>query len=154
MASGAAQGGEAGGGAGGAGPGEVVDRLEGFFLGPEMTGALGEFFASERAQALDLDSPGGEQPLGNFEAFRAYSQLLEQLLERFLRECELGEEALFAALLAVREEQEGGSFYTCIDYVLAAADYEAFLLLAADWVALAAGAGAGAGGGAGAEPPE
>ena len=50
-----------------------------------------------------------------------------------------------------------GNFYTCIDYVLAAADYEAFLLLAADWVALDAGADAGddgEGGGAGAETPE
>ena len=150
MAGGAAPAGGAGGETGAADPWEVVDRLEGFFLGPEMTGALGEFFASERAQALDLDSSGGEQPLGNFEAFRAYSQLLERLLESFLRECGLGEEALFQALFAVREEQEGGSFYTCIDYVLAAADYEAFLLLAADWVALGAGAGVGAG----AEPPE
>ena len=144
----------------GAGPGvdpwEVVDRLEWFFLGPEMTGALGEFFISERAQALDLEAL--EQPLSNFETFRAYSQLLEELLEDYLHENGLGEEALFASLQAVREvDGQEGNFYTCIDYVLAAADYEAFLLLAADWVALDAGADAGddgAGGGAGAETPE
>ena len=77
-------------------PWEVVDRLEWFFLGPEKTGALGEFVNSERAQALDLEAL--EQPLSNFETFRAYSQLLEELLEDYLHENGLGEEALFASL--------------------------------------------------------
>ena len=117
-----------------AGAAEVVQRLEGFFLGPEMTGALGEFFGSERAAGLDFSAPEGEQPLENFEAFKAYSQLVERLLAPFLEAESISEEQLFEALLWAREEQgDGPSFFTCLDYCISAGNYTSFMELASDW---------------------
>ena len=62
----------------------VLERLEDFFSSPELTSAISDFM-TEHSAGVEFRAPDDEQPMGNYEVFRQYSQVGENLLEDFLR---------------------------------------------------------------------
>jgi len=107
----------------------VVGRLEDFFGSPEFTSSVGAFL-SAHAPAVVL--PPAEQPLSNHSIFMQYTELIEAQLEAFIAREDLTQEQVFHACKRVKE---GGdmAWLSCVDYLLAATEYERFLQIASDF---------------------
>ena len=108
----------------------TLDLLEDFFCTPELTGAIAAF-ANEHAQEVLPIAEGEEHPLRYQELYLAYTQMMEERLEGFLRDNDVTLEQL---MLAAREG--GSGHHTCIDYLLASTEYMAFLQLMLDFTCM------------------
>lgn len=88
--------------------------------------AVGEFFGEGGpGQKVQLVAVEAEQPLPNFEAFTAYSKMVEEMLERFAEKEGVSHEVLVEACALMQGVDGGASM--CIDYIIATVDYETFL---------------------------
>merc|ERR1712146_640954 len=65
----------------------VLSRLEDFFASPDFTTAVGQFMGTICPHVL-VCALEDEQPMQNHDAFCRYTNLIEELLEGFIRkEC-------------------------------------------------------------------
>ncbi|PNG99578.1 hypothetical protein TSOC_014640, partial [Tetrabaena socialis] len=101
-----------------------------FFCSPKFTCAIGDFMG-ERADTLDFVPLTEEQPLGNFEIFKQYTELVERQLEEFIRSEGLTVKDVCDACMAA-QSSESHMHLAAIDYLVASTEYESFMQLAYD----------------------
>eukprot|EP00242_Pyramimonas_sp_CCMP2087_P016471 CAMPEP_0198199256 /NCGR_PEP_ID=MMETSP1445-20131203/2579_1 /TAXON_ID=36898 /ORGANISM="Pyramimonas sp., Strain CCMP2087" /LENGTH=131 /DNA_ID=CAMNT_0043869041 /DNA_START=177 /DNA_END=569 /DNA_ORIENTATION=+ len=109
----------------------VISRLEDFFSGPEFTSMLGDFM-EKNAGNVQLVSTSEEQPLQNHDLFCRYTEAVEEQLDAFIAREGLTKEAVFDACRRVKEGGDA-AWLSCVDYLLAACEYDRFLRLVADF---------------------
>ena len=112
----------------------ILTRLEEFFSSPELTSAIAEFM-TENSRELEFRDPNDEQPLQNHDIFRRYSEVVENQLEDFLRRenIDIGEVAEACKRV---QGSDAANCVTCIDYLVAATEYNSFMLLAYDFASM------------------
>mmetsp|Transcript_21920 Transcript_21920/g.54269 ORF Transcript_21920/g.54269 Transcript_21920/m.54269 type:complete len:182 (-) Transcript_21920:14-559(-) len=115
----------------------VLERLEDFFSSPELTSAISDFM-TEHSGRVEFRAPGDEQPMGNYDVFRQYSEVVENLLEDFLRRENI-EMGVVAEACKRVQGSEAAHAVTCVDYLVAATEYNNFMLLAYDFASLSFG---------------
>ena len=107
----------------------VLDLLEEFFCHPSFTSAISDF-ATENAHTFK-PIEGDEHPLHYHELYTKYTAMIEQMIEQFMAEHDV---TIDDILLAAQVAPPG--VHTCIDYLLASTEYEAFLSLMRDFVSM------------------
>mmetsp|Transcript_37823 Transcript_37823/g.82271 ORF Transcript_37823/g.82271 Transcript_37823/m.82271 type:complete len:151 (-) Transcript_37823:109-561(-) len=109
----------------------VMSRLEDFFAGPEFTSMLGDFMG-ENASKIQLVNVEEEQPLQNHDLYCRYTEAVEKQLEAFIEREGLSAEEVFNACRRIKEGGDA-AWLSCVDYLLAATEYNRFLQLVADF---------------------
>lgn len=105
----------------------IVSLLEDFFAEPTFTTAVSDF-AAQHAASLGSLSAHSEQPLHAHALYQEYTAMVEDLLSDFLARHGLTNEAVLAAA-----QHADRSVNTCVDYLLASTEYDAFIGLMADF---------------------
>ena len=100
----------------------LLEKLEDFFGGPDLTTAISDFAAAHGAEFHPLPE-GAEHPLQWHSRYLEYCGMIERQLEGFLQQHGCTSERLYAAC------REGDASHTCIEYLLASTEYLAFLPL-------------------------
>ena len=100
----------------------LLEKLEDFFGGPDLTTAISDFAAAHGAEFHPLPE-GAEHPLQWHSRYLEYCGMIERQLEGFLQQHGCTSERLYAAC------REGDASHTCIEYLLASTEYLAFLQL-------------------------
>ncbi|GLC43381.1 hypothetical protein PLESTF_000427400 [Pleodorina starrii] len=116
---------------------EMLQKLEDFFCSPKFTCAIGDFMG-ENADKLAFVPLEQEQPLQNYDTFKAYASLVERQLEEFILSEGLTTKAVCDACTAA-QNAESHSHLAAIDYLVASTDYESFMQLAYEHAVVAAG---------------
>lgn len=122
----------------------LLDRLDLFFSNGVITDTVRDFFSDNEECLRQLREWDGntdsEAAIRSYHAFKAYSTLLESIIEKFLAAdaAEDGQPVTEAALAeTVMSEWNRNSFtYTCTAYLAAALDFNAFIELASDMLDL------------------
>eukprot|EP00854_Cymbomonas_tetramitiformis_P001798 gene1798-2466_t len=109
----------------------VLGRLEDFFSSPAFTSALGDFMR-EHASGIQIRSISEEQPPEMMGIYQAYQEVVEEQLEHFLRFEAMSAEEVSRACLTAQQDPDK-AWMSCIDYLVAAVDFEQFLHLLADF---------------------
>ena len=107
----------------------LLEKLEDFFGGPDLTTAISDFAAAHGAEFHPLPE-GAEHPLQWHSRYLEYCGMIERQLEGFLQQHGCTSERLYAAC------REGDASHTCIEYLLASTEYLAFLQLMLDFQGL------------------
>ena len=105
----------------------VLDALEDFFSEPDFTSAINDFACMHAPTIVPL-AEGEEHPIAYHAAFLEYQKLVEVNVETFLADNGYVENDIIVAAL-----QAPPGVHTCIDYLMAATDYMAFLQLMSDF---------------------
>eukprot|EP00899_Mesostigma_viride_P019051 jgi/Mesvir1/27147/Mv20815-RA.1 len=116
-------------------PPELLGKLEDFFCSPAFTTPVGGFFKDNNTK-LKLVPLQDEQPHENYAVFKEYADLVEKKLEEFLAENGVTAQQLYEDCSAHRELAKSGTQapLTCLDYLIAATQYEMFMNLAHDFI--------------------
>ncbi|KAJ9530685.1 hypothetical protein QJQ45_014837 [Haematococcus lacustris] len=101
---------------------DLVEALETFFCSPGFTSAVGTYM-SENASNLSFVATDETQPIENYNLFLKYQSLIEEHLSIFLE--------VYEVCQAAQGSQVADSL-ACLDYLVAASEYEAFMELARD----------------------
>ncbi|KAG2495594.1 hypothetical protein HYH03_006194 [Edaphochlamys debaryana] len=109
---------------------ELLSKLEDFFCSPKFTSAIGDFMG-ENAGKLVYAPLDEEQPLSNYDIYKAYTQLIERQLEDFIASEGLTVKDVCDACAAAQDSAEH-MHLAAIDYLVASTEYEAFMQLAYD----------------------
>eukprot|EP00736_Rhodelphis_marinus_P013273 Rmarinus@m.8740 len=102
----------------------VLAKLEECFSSPEFTGAISQFVSENSA----LFTVAEEQTLQNYDLYKKYTHMVEELLENFLSENGISSERLASVCT-----NAGTCDQTCIDYILASTEYNYFGQMMADF---------------------
>ena len=108
----------------------LLEQLENFFSGPDLTTAISDFAAEHGGEFHPLPE-GAEHPLQWHERYLQYCGMIESKLEAFLQQHGTTTERLYAACRA------GDGSHTCVEYLLASTEYLSFLQLMLDFGSLA-----------------
>ncbi|KAJ9530859.1 hypothetical protein QJQ45_028854, partial [Haematococcus lacustris] len=134
---------------------DLVEALETFFCSPGFTSAVGTYM-SENASNLSFVATDETQPIENYNLFLKYQSLIEEHLSIFLVDRGLSAQAsnpiictwcyrlahqlhylciisteVYEVCQAAQGSQVADSL-ACLDYLVAASEYEAFMELARD----------------------
>ncbi|KAL6751532.1 hypothetical protein V8C86DRAFT_2776259 [Haematococcus lacustris] len=109
---------------------DLVEALETFFCSPGFTSAVGTYM-SENASNLSFVATDETQPIENYNLFLKYQSLIEEHLSIFLVDRGLSAQEVYEVCQAAQGSQVADSL-ACLDYLVAASEYEAFMELARD----------------------
>ena len=114
----------------------LLQRLEDFFASPEFSTAIGDFMCEHletfaEGPGLDLSA---EQPLSYYAVFDTYRAMIETRIEDVLRTESATPTELYEA--CERARRAGAGACSCLDYLLACAEYENFIGLVADFASM------------------
>ena len=123
----------------------LLQRVEEFFASPEFSTAIGDFMCEHletfsEGPGLDLSA---EQPLSYYAVFDAYRAMIEARIETVLESESATPTELYEA--CERARRAGAGACSCLDYLLACAEYENFIGLVADFASMQQWGGAGGG---------
>eukprot|EP00002_Diphylleia_rotans_P014741 TRINITY_DN2868_c0_g1_i1.p2 TRINITY_DN2868_c0_g1~~TRINITY_DN2868_c0_g1_i1.p2 ORF type:complete len:132 (-),score=41.86 TRINITY_DN2868_c0_g1_i1:905-1300(-) len=103
-------------------------KLEEFFSSPELTSAIGDFGTR---YACKFDPNVEEQSHEQYQIFQEYIAVVDAQLDAFLTKEGISTDDMFEACNYAKQEKNGAS--TCVDYLLACADYDNFRCLMYDF---------------------
>ncbi|KAL6744825.1 hypothetical protein V8C86DRAFT_3002927 [Haematococcus lacustris] len=103
----------------------LLDRIESYFCSPRFLSAVGGFMG-ENASKLVYET----QPIHNHELFTKYTAIIDEHMKDFIYKNGVSAQAVYAACQAAQSSQETSISLVCLDYLMAALDYDAFIELA------------------------
>jgi hypothetical protein len=109
----------------------LLERLDYFFSGPDITGAIGDFLSVENDRFhVFADSAEAHE---SYLLFKRYGGLIEKLLESFCRDNAVTFEDLSSTIIEEYNQLEKRATpYICVGYIAGALDLEKFGALVND----------------------
>ena len=105
---------------------ELLDALEFFCASGEFTGFIQEFSSAHAMEFTD----DGEQSLRHYDLYKQYHDGIEAKLSEFCASQGVSEEQLLHIIATAHQTDYGST--TCLDYIVASSEYDAFLQLMLD----------------------
>ena len=116
----------------------LVQALEEYFLSPEFTSSIGNFFSSfiknHTKSGYHEIVQEGEYTHMTHQIFTKYGILIEQHLSTFLSTHSITASKLYQELEKVNAAHGDSKAFVCLDYILSAADFMSFMHLMSDFV--------------------